>query len=140
MSMKNLFLGLLLFVGLSQISCKKDSPAAASIVGKWTLQSERTKITAPGNTPTEETTPGNGQTVEFKADGTAAVCLGAQCYNVYYKVEGKVLSISGTTDFTNADTNDIQTLNSTTLVLYQKSIENVQGDDIVTEDWTTFSR
>ena len=138
--MKNLFLGLLMFVGFSQISCKKDSPAAPSIVGKWTLQNEKTKITAPGTAPTEETTPGSGATAELKAGGILTTCFGAQCYDLNYKVDGKKLSISETTDFTNAQVYDIQTLNSSTLVLYNKSIENVMGDDIVTEKWTTFSR
>jgi hypothetical protein len=139
MYIKKLFL--FLFISTALFSCKKETTTPApSILGKWTLQSEKEKVTAPGSTPTETTTPANGQTVEFKADGIVAICLGAQCYNLNYKVEGKVLSLSETTDFTNAQVLEIQTLNSTSLVLYQKSTETVQGDVIVTENWNYFTR
>ncbi|MBU3713347.1 MAG: hypothetical protein FGM46_00185 [Ferruginibacter sp.] len=138
--MKKLFL--LLFISTALFSCKKDDASAPSIIGKWTLQSYKEKTTIPGSTPTESTSPGNGETIEFKTDNTVESCTnGTDCYSLNYNITNSILSVSETTDFTNAaDKWELKTFTNNSLVLYQKSTESIQGDVIINEAWWTLSK
>jgi hypothetical protein len=141
MSIPKIFLALFLFISVTQISCKKDSDA--SIVGKWTLESRREKVTAPtgSDTPSsDDTYPGDGETAEFRSNGTASNCFDGSCTNGYYKVSGKTLTTSSTSDFSEPYELTILTLTSKKLVLYEKYTYNDGGDLITEEYWDTFTR
>lgn len=143
MRIKNLFLLAFLFISLSQISCKKDSSGStnASILGKWTLLETRVKISAAFlPAPEEEVEPGNGATYEAKSDGTLIVCESNECKTEYYKITGNTITISSSSTFTDSETFDIQTLTSNSLVLYQKSNQTLQGENITTEATIKFSK
>ncbi len=144
MRIKNLSLLAFLFICLSQISCKKDSSGStsASILGKWTLLNTKAKISAAFlPTPQEQTEPGNGETYEAKSDGTIIFCESTNvCTTEYYKITGNTLTTSSSSTFTNPETFDIKTLTSNSLILYQKSTEIIQGENVTTEVWITFSK
>jgi hypothetical protein len=141
MSIKKLLIGLFVFISVTQISCKKDSSsgASASIIGKWTLQSSKSKVTYPGQLPTEQTLPGNGITAEFKTNGIVEYCEGS-CSNLFYKISGNTLTVSELQDYSDPFVNTIQSLTSNSLVLYSKEIETLQGDNIVYEYTETYTR
>jgi hypothetical protein len=137
MSIPKIFLALFLFISVTQISCKKDSDA--SIVGKWTLESYREKISSPSGSD-EDIFPGEGETSEFRSDGTGLRCSSGGCQSGYYRVSGKTLTVSATLDFTDADTYTIQTLTSNKLVLYSTFTDTDGGQTVTYEYWDTFTR
>ena len=141
MSIKKLLIGLFVFISVTQISCKKDSSsgASSSIIGKWTLQSSKLKVTYPGEIPTEQTFPGNGTTADIKTNGTIEYCAGS-CETLFYKISGNTLTVSELQDYSIPFVSTIQTLTSKSLVLYSKEIETIQGDNIVYESTETYTR
>jgi hypothetical protein len=141
MRIQKMFFLMLLGISMTQIACKKDSDTgSSSIVGKWTLQNIKTKVTTPGLPPVDETTPGNGATAEFKSNGTVTFCETGECEDNYYKVSGKTLTISSTQDFMFSDEYTIQTQTGNSLVLYQKYTETIDAVTITTEITLTLSK
>ena len=141
MSIKNSFLALFLFISVTQFACKKDSET--SIVGKWTVESLRTKTSAPaasGIPSGDETESLSGQTVEFRSDGSYQSCENGDCFNGYYQKSGNIIKFSDTQDFADAESFTIQSLTNKNMVLYSKSTETIGGYVINMELWINLRR
>jgi hypothetical protein len=141
MRIQKLFFLMILGISMTQMACKKDNDTgSSSIVGKWTLQNIKTKVTTPGLPPVDETTPGNGETAEFKSNGIVTFCESDECEDSYYKISGKTLTISDSQDFSFPDEYTIQTQTGNSLVLYQKYTETIDALTITTEITLTLSK
>jgi hypothetical protein len=115
-------------------SCKKnDDPAPATVVGKWTITSLRSKSTGTFSMDITFNLSADSY-IQFNSDGTGVSATAntgqpLTTENFTYKLDGtKITMISSDKEVSTAE---IQTLTSTSLVLYEK---RVSGND-VGESW-----
>lgn len=115
-------------------SCKKnDDPSPATVVGKWTITSLRSKSTGTFSMDITFNLSADSY-IQFNSDGSGVTVTGTAgqpltTENFTYKLDGTKITM------TNSDkevsTVEIQTLTSSSLVLYEK---RVSGND-VSENW-----
>lgn len=115
-------------------SCKKnDDPSPATVVGKWTITSLRSKSTGTFSMDITFNLSADSY-IQFNSDGSGVTVTGTTgqpltTENFTYKLDGTKITM------TNSDkevsTVEIQTLTSSSLVLYEK---RVSGND-VSENW-----
>ncbi len=115
-------------------SCKKnDDPSPATVVGKWSVTSVRSKSTGTFSMDITFNLSADSY-IQFNSDGSGISVTGTSgqplsTENFTYKLDGTKMTMTNSDKETS--TVEIQTLTSTSLVLYEKK---VSGND-VGENW-----